>query len=240
MEPDIVAVLGQFESIRDHTRQILQFVVHGSLADYTDEEKILVEEYSDAKMQFERINGKQKFNVTLQNIEWIPSGWSQEKALLRRTEIECSKAIGFLESIATTLPKYELDKITALREELEKLSEVLPDINYERNLSEAIDEYEKGDYFASALISSRVIISALNHIPGESDEKKAKFLHDRGIIEKSRKDVHESIIKAGRLARNVFSHDIKVLPTLSEAHSLLCEAFRILEISIKVLNAEEP
>lgn len=88
------------------------------------------------------------------------------------------KAIGVLESIATPLLKDELDKLSALREELEKLSKVLPDINYERNLSEAIDEYEKGDYFASALISSRVIISAVNQIPGGSEEEKAKFLYE--------------------------------------------------------------
>ncbi|MCK4732926.1 MAG: hypothetical protein KAT65_10765 [Methanophagales archaeon] len=122
---------------------------------------------------------------------------------------------------------------------MEKLSEVLPDINYERNLSEAIDEYEKGDYFASALISSRVIIYALNQIPGKSDEEKVKFLHGKGIIEKGRKDIHESTIKAGRLARNVFSHDIKVFPTLSEAHSLLGEAIGILEKVSKVLKEEE-
>jgi hypothetical protein len=61
-------------------------------------------------------------------------------------------------------------------------------------------------------------------------------LHERGVIEKGRQDIHESIIKAGRLARNVFSHDIKVFPTLSEAHSLLGEALRILEIVIKVLE----
>ena len=122
---------------------------------------------------------------------------------------------------------------------MEKLSEVLPDINYERNLSEAIDEYEKGDYFASALISSRVIIYALNQIPGKSDEEKVNFLHEKGIIEKGRKDIHESTIKAGRLARNVFSHDIKVFPTLSEAHSLLGEAIGILEKVSKVLKEKK-
>ena len=121
---------------------------------------------------------------------------------------------------------------------MEKLSEVLPDINYKRNLSEAIDEYEKGDFLASALITSRVIIYALGQIPGESDEEKVKFLREKGIIEKGRKDVHESIIKASRRARNFFSHDIKVFPTPSEALSLLGDAIGILGIVSKVLKGE--
>jgi hypothetical protein len=162
-----------------------------------------------------------------------------ESHVLRTIDMECDKAIGVLESIATPLSKDELDKLTALRKELEKLSDVLSDINYERNLKEAIDEYEKGDYFASALISSRVIIYAVNQIPGKSDEEKVNFLREEGIIEKGRKDIHESIIKAGRLARNVFSHDIKVFPTPSEAHSLLGDAIGILERVSKVLKEKK-
>ena len=59
--------------------------------------------------------------------------------------------------------------------------------------------------------------------------QKVKFLQEREIIEKGRKDVHESIIKASRKARNFFSHDIKVFPTPSEALSLLSDAMGILE-----------
>ena len=144
-----------------------------------------------------------------------------------------------MESITTPLSKEELDKLTSLRKELEKLSEILPDINYERNLNEAIDEYEKGDFLASALITSRVIIYALGQIPGKSDEEKVKFLREKGIIEKERKDVHESIIKANRKARNFFSHDIRVFPTPSEALSLLSDAIGILGIVAKVLKEEK-
>ena len=136
------------------------------------------------------------------------------------------------------MSKDDLDKLTALREELEKLSEVLPDINYERNLKEAINEYEKGDFLASALISSRVTIYALNQIPRKSDEEKVNFLQDEGIIEKGRKDVHESIIKANRKARNFFSHDIKVFPASSDTLSLLGDAIGILKIVSKVLKEE--
>jgi len=243
MEPDIAGVLRQFESIEKHAKLIRQSIIRDSYYEPDEEVVSLVEDFKDAKTHFDMIKYKQKFDTYLRTIN-IPERMygletGEQKALLRKIDIECDKALGVLESIATPLSKDELDKLTALREELEKLSEVLPDINYERNLSEAIDEYEKGDYFASALISSRVIIYALNQIPGKSDEEKVNFLHEKGIIEKGRKDIHESIIKAGRLARNVFSHDIKVFPTLSDAHSLLGEAFKILEIVSKVLKEKK-
>ena len=245
MEPDVAGVLSQFKSIK---RQAIQ--VQQSVRDYLERRtpgyrsffdsavlNSLIEEFKDAKIHFDRIRHKQNFGVYLRNIE--TSRGASEIAISREIEVECDKAIGILENIATPLPKDELDKLSALREELEKLSELLQDIHYERNLKEAINEYEKGDYLASALISSRVIIYALNQIHGKSDEEKVKFLREKGIIEKERKDVHESIIKANRKARNFFSHDIRVFPTPSEALSLLSDAIGILGIVAKVLKEEK-
>ena len=241
MEPDVAGALSQFKSIKKHSGLLYQSI-RDPLSGPIEAVKNLAGDFKDAKMLFDMIKYKQKFGTYLRSIEtkgvyeWEPD---KQKALLRTIDIECDKAIGVLESIATPLSKGDLDKLTALRKELEKLSEELQDINYERNLKEAINEYEKGDYFASALISSRVIIYALNKIPGKSDEEKVNFLHEKGIIEKGRKDIHESIIKAGRLARNVFSHDIKVFPTPSEAHSLLGDAIGILERVSKVLKEKK-
>ena len=241
MEPEVAGVLSQFKSIKKHA-SLLRRSIRRDLAD--DEGlrlKSLVEEFKDAKAHFERIRYERKIGIiSLRSIEMHRyMGVSEQEALLREIDIECDKAIGVLGNIATALSKDELDKLSFLREELEKLSEVLPDINYKRNLSEAIDEYEKGDFLASALITSRVIIYALGQIPGESDEEKVKFLREKGIIEKGRKDVHESIIKASRKARNFFSHNIKVFPRPSEAHSLLGDAIGILEIVSKVLKEEK-
>ena len=240
MDPDIAGVLRQFGLIKRHSGMLYQSVVKADFPDlYSDEVKSIVEEFGDAKIHFESIRYKQKFGIYLQSMifsEWLKV--SELKALLRKIDIECGKAIGVLESIFTPLSKDDLDKRTALREELEELSEVLPDINYERNLNVAIDEYEKRDFLASALISSRVIIYALAQIPGKSDEEKVKFLREKGIIEKDRKDVHESIIKASRKARNFLSHDIKLFPTPSETLSLLGDAIGILERVSKVLKEE--
>jgi len=241
MEPEVAGVLSQFKSIKKHASLLRQFIRR----DLADDEvlKSLVEEFKDAKAHFERIRYERRIGIiSLRSIEMHRDMWVTEQealALLREIDIECDKAIGVLGNIATALSRDELDKLSSLVEELEKLSEVLPDINYERNLSEAIDEYEKGEYLASALISSRVIIYTLNQIPGQSDEEKVKFLREKGIIEKDRKDVHESIIKASRRARNFFSHDIKVFPTPSEALSLLGDAIGILEKASKVLRKEE-
>ena len=239
MEPEVAGVLSQFKSIKKHASLLRQFIRR----DLADDEvlKSLVEEFKDAKAHFERIRYERRIGIiSLRSIE-MPgyTRVSEQEALLREIDIECDKAIGVLESIATPLSKEELKKLTPIREELEELSEVLPDINYERNLEEAIKEYEKGDYLASALISGRVIIYALNQIPKKSDEEKVRFLREKGIIEKGRKDVHESIIKASRRARNFFSHDIKVFPTPSEALSLLGDAIGILGIVSKVLKGEE-
>lgn len=253
MEPDIAGVLKQFESIKKHANQLYQnlekainlepssinpLVVHS----YHEEVESLVEDFKNAKTLFDMIKYKQKFDTYLRYIEITERidslGSGKQKALLRKLDIECDKAIGVLESIATPLSKEELDKLTSLRKELEKLSGIL-DINYGRNFLEAINEYEKEDYLASALISSRVIIYALEQIPGKTDEVKVKFLQEREIIEKGRKDVHESIIKASRKARNFFSHDIKVFPTPSEALSLLSDAMGILEKVSKFLKEVE-
>lgn len=242
MEPDVAGILSQFKSIKKHAIQLRQSIkdpLYGPI----EEIESLVEEFKDAKTHFQRIRYKHQIDMYLRSMEVSKIskglGSDKHKAFLREVEIECEKAIGVLESIATPLSKDELDKLTSLRKELEKLSEVLPDINYGRNLEEAIEEYEKGDFLPSALISSRVIIYALNQISGKSDEDKVKFLRVKGIIEKGRKDVHESIIKASRKARNFFSHDIKVFPTPSDTLSLLGDAIGILGIVAKVLKEEK-
>ena len=152
MDPDVAGVLSQFKSIKGQAIQVQQ-----SIRDYLNRRtpgyrsffdvnvlNSLIEEFKDAKIHFDRIRYKQNFRVSLRNIK-ISRG-TNETAILREIEVECDKAIGVLESIATPLSKDELDKLSSLREELEKLSEVLPDINYGRNLEEAIDEYEKGDF----------------------------------------------------------------------------------------------
>ncbi len=241
MKRDAADVLGAFESIKSQAKQ-LRKSLRDSLFGPIEELENLVEAYKDAKLHFGGIASEQNIGVYLRDIELKGRDYSavyKQKALLSEIDVECDKAIGALESMAAPLSEDDLAKLVALKEHLEGLSEVLPDINYEINVNEAINEYERGAYLASALISGRVILYALNQIRGESAEKKAQFLRDKGLIEKDKKDVYESILNADKRARELYSYDITMFPSSSDALLLLDDAIEILEIVSNVLNAEK-
>jgi len=149
----------------------------------------------------------------------LDSSWTNEllalKGYLRKVIIGCETAIGSLEPMISPIPESDLNKLASLRKELKNASSRLSDPNYETNCTMALEECEKGHFLASALISGRVIIYALAQLPGGSTEEKIKFLTYEGRIEKTKDNVYESfILKADKKARNFFSHDIKVFPTL--------------------------
>jgi len=239
MKRDAAEVLGAFESIKSQAKQ-LRKSLRDSLFGPIEELENLVEAYKDAKLHFGWIASEQNIGVYLRDIELKGRDYSavyKQKALLSEIDVECDKAIGALESMAAPLSGDDLDKLAALKEHLEGLSEVLPDINYEINVNEAINEYERGAYLASALISGRVILYALNQIRGESTEKKARFLRDKGLIEQDKKDVYESILNADKRARDLYSYDITMFPSSSDALLLLGDAIEILEIVSNVSEA---
>ncbi len=241
MKRDAAEVLGAFESIKSQAKQ-LRKSLRDSLFGPIEELENLVEAYKDAKLHFGGIASEQNIGVYLRDIELKGRDYSavyKQKALLSEIDVECDKAIGALESMAAPLSGDDLDKLAALKEHLEGLSEVLPDINYEINVNEAINEYERGAYLASALISGRVILYALNQIRGESAEKKAQFLREKGLIEQDKKDVYESILNADKRARDLYSYDLSIFPSAFDALSLLDDAIGILEIVSNVLNAEK-
>jgi len=241
MKRDAVEVLRQFESIKSQAKQLRQSI-RDSLSGPVEELKSLVEAYKDAKLHFGGIASEQNINVYLRDIEIKGRDYSavyKQKALSREIDVECDKAIDILENMAAPLSKDDLERLAALREQLETLSEVLPDINYELNVNEALNEYERGAYLASALISGRVILYALNQIRGESAEKKVRFLHEKGIIEEGGKEVYESILNADRRARNLFSFDLSIFPSSSDALLLLGDAIEILEIVSNVSEVEK-
>ncbi len=241
MKRDAVEVSRQFESVKSQAKQLRQSI-RDSLSGPVEELKSLVEAYKDAKLHFGGIASEQNINVYLRDIEIKGRDYSavyKQKALSREIDVECDKAIDILGNVAAPLSKDDLERLAALREQLETLSEVLPEINYEINVNEALNEYERGAYLASALISGRVILYALNQIRGESAEKKVQFLREKGVIGTSGKDVDESILNADRRARNLFSFDLSVFPSSSDALLLLGDGIGILEIVSNVLNAEK-
>lgn len=242
MKRDAAEVSRQFESVKSQAKQLRQSI-RDSLSGPVEELKSLVEAYKDAKLHFGGIASEQNINVYLRDIEVKGRDYSavyKQKALSREIDVECDKAIDILENMAAPLSKDDLESLAALKGQLETLSEVLPDINYEINVNEALNEYERGAYLASALISGRVILYTLNQIRGESAEKKVRFLREKGIIEKGGKEeVYESILNADKRARDLFSFDLSVYPSSSDALLLLGDAIGILEIVSNVLNAEK-
>ena len=235
-------VLREFEAIKGQAN-LLRQSLKDSLFGPSEELENLVEKYKDAKMHFGGVAYERDIGVYLLDIELKGRDYSavyKQKALLGEIGVECDKAIEALKSSTVApLSADDLEKLMALEERFETVSEALSDINYEINLREAITEYERGAYLASALIASRVILHALDKIRGESAEDKVQFLREKGIIgEGNGRDVHESLIKANSMARNLFSYDITAFPSSSDALSLLGDAVAILEIVSRVGNVE--
>ncbi|TES83913.1 MAG: hypothetical protein E3J91_00785 [Hadesarchaea archaeon] len=166
---------------------------------------------------------------------------------VQEAHIECVSLVrrimkGVLKSQEITSPTVDpfikrteinADKLGKLRSEIASVVTKL-DVNYEKNLSEAINEYEKGHYLASALITGRVIIYILAQVEGKTDEEKIKFLQDNKIIKRDRKDVKEFIIKASKKARHFLAHDINIFADPSDALGMLGDSVKLLGIFAKL------
>jgi len=127
------------------------------------------------------------------------------------------------------LSKDQMGELRSLKEESQKVE----DIELQKNLLKAIEEYEQTHYLASALIASRVIIHILEKIPGKKDEEKLDNLFQQGLIPE-KKDFKSSILRACRLARNAFSHRISIFPDPDEALSILANSVTLSKLATKL------
>lgn len=252
MEPKAAGLLRKFESIKDHAREI-----HGSLHAF-ESTRIRAQSYMVPKYEvIDEINKLEKSKVketqmlldeyqrSLSDIRSIlkktpqrfssPSTVEETKGTLRQIAIECDNVVGALRSLITPISPEDADKLSKLRSEIANVTTKL-DINYERNLNEAINEYEKGHYLASALITGRVTIYIHEQFDGKTDEEKIKFLQNKNIIEKSREGeaVKAFIIKASKKARNIFSHKIDRYAEPSDAIGMLGDSVKLLGIIAKL------
>ena len=219
MEPEVSGLLSQFSAIK-------RFAQTPSSSEDIEVVRNLIAEYEEARNQFDKLKDEMKLKGDLRQVFEI-SIRIQRKAILQSIIIQCEKAIGVLESIRTPLPKAEADRLLSIREELGKLSGRLPNIFFEKNLVEAIKEYEQQSFLASTLIAGRVVIYALDQITGNTIKEKFETLQGKGLVEKGRSDVEEAILKANKKARNFFSHNITITPTSSDALSLIGDAVKI-------------
>lgn len=115
----------------------------------------------------------------------------------------------------------------------------LPNIYFEKNIDEAIRECEQGHFLASVLISGRIIRYILDQIPGKDIEDKIETLREKGVINKERKDIRESVIKAARMARDFSVHNIEIMPQSPDALSLLGDAVNILKLYIQFYKTSQ-
>lgn len=249
MKPKAAGLLMKFESIKTHARDVLSSLksfekirleaqqtllpykiieeVESLEWDKVKETQMILDEYLRSSSDVHNVLG-----MTLQHLS-PPSKVGDAKGTLRQIFIECDNVIGALRSLAIPLSPEDMDKLSKLRSEIANVVTKL-DVNYEKNLNEAIDEYEKGHNLASTLIAGRVIVYVLDQIEGKTEEEKIKFLQDKGVIQRNRKDIREFIIKASKKARHFLAHDINIFADSSDALSILGDSVKLLGIFAKL------
>ena len=169
--------------------------------------------------------------------------------LLNSLIIECKKALGLIKSsMRYSLSDIERDKINSIRKQvnLMNLSALV-----EKNVREAINNFEIGNFLACSMITSRVINYTINKFPVEylpdkkdfikkgSVEEKIKFLINNKIIKKEQKDQKLRTIKYIKNARDFLVHDLNISPDASDAMSLLGDCLDILKIKKEVDSFKE-
>jgi hypothetical protein len=246
MEPKAVGLLRKIESVKNRAQIVYK--------DLDALDALLIKAYSVSSSSIVPImeNKSNKFietkmildeyrnlsrdvsEITKKGLPYIPdlSKMEEAKGVLHRIIIECDGLIGILNAYVTPMSAEDADKLNKLRSEVSDVTATL-DINFEKNIIEAINECEKGHHLASALITARVINYALDQISGQTIEDKIKFLQNQNIIKKSEKGrtaEEEFIMKASKKARNIFSHDIKIFASPSDSLGMLGDCIRLLKM----------
>lgn len=241
MDEDVKGLIGHFRQIELHASNLLgllQNIDSSTHATRSEVDSILAE-YSDARINFERIRQAKKLQGTLRHISPrefrdrlgnVGVGVGELMGALREVMMQCGKALATLNSLVAPLSEQEVDKLNQIRDELKKLPSLPSSDSYLENLEAAITEYELGHHLASALISSRVVVYSLSKVPGKEDNDRIKYLEERGVIPKERSDVTQGIVKASRRSRNFLSHDIQISATPKDSLALIGDAVKITEM----------
>jgi hypothetical protein len=224
-------VMREFESIKHQANRLRQSL-RDSLFGSSEELKNLVEAYKDAKLHFGRIVSEQEIGVYLRDVELKGRDYSavyKQKALFKEIDGECDRAIGVLESMVSPFSKEELERLTALKQHLKTLRGSF-EVSYDYHLGEALSEYERGAYLASALIASRVILYALHQQFGAPLAEKLQSAQVKERKGKPETAGSEVLLAAYQNAKNFFSYDLTIVPSSAETLALLSEAFDIVEL----------
>lgn len=148
-------------------------------------------------------------------------------------------AIGYLDRFRIGVSEEVRNKLSQLRLDVEKFYQY--DYYVAKHLEEAVNECEEGHNLAAGLIAGKCIVYMLEQLKSvvgvdKGDEEIAKRLCDKlNIRDEDRRHVMSSVIKAGRIARNIFTHDIRKMPEAEEALSLIVDAVWIAKYYIQLI-----
>ena len=185
----------------------------------------IIRNYDDIRSQYySLITDEPKPHLTL-----IPKKKMSYAGVLEVIINNCTKAIGYIDSLLMQLTPEEIDKLESLRREIAWLESERPDLH--RHIIEAIELHANGYYIGSTLISAKIICYVIEKIPGKNDEEKADFLVEKGLIDS---DLRPWFIRGVKRARNFFTHKIYAIPEVHESLELLSNAIEAIKILVKI------
>jgi len=165
------------------------------------------------------------FDVTLEKIRENRTLFGAEPRLLKL--ILASTNILAIIKQDIILPEKTQNKLDSLSDEINNLRGKIPEDLY-INLVHSKETFEKGCLLGSSLISGKIIRVCLDKVNGKDINEKIESLKKIDLdIDKGGKD---SLIKANHFARNLWSHDLSIIPTPSETISHLGESVKISKI----------
>ncbi len=210
----------------------------------------LIESYNRARGDFLKLEDKFDCALSIQSIQ-VPDkrATAEDKYkeiiynLLHCCDIEIVKIIGVLkEIIQIKLTQVDTDRLNHLKDQLTGME---LDSNYEKNIMKAIELAERGEFLASAMVTGRVIVYQTAQIksPPEDvieDNKKTKhpleyldlcikYYTEQGIISKPRADI-KSLLKYGKEARNLLSHDLSIERNIADCLAILSSCIPLLSL----------
>jgi len=146
---------------------------------------------------------------------------------LKSITMELNRAAAALRSILSNLPPEKELELKRLKESANQIVADLPN-DFEVNINEAIGTLESGKYLGAALTAARIISYVLDQIDGPSIDEKVKTLKRAGLVQEESEA--KAVVKADKLARNYYSHDLKAMPSVENALELVSAAVRIIKV----------
>ena len=236
VESQASIIFEQAKKLQNTALQVRQKQGLTSYAEILNQINVLIDEYNLLADKMNQILAQEGIDETLKPTKKINYNWDQmkEDGVVYSTESKLlhlifgsAKILSFLRE-GVALPEQTINKLSSINKELEEIKEELP-YNVYTNLKESKDEFERGGFLGSSLVSGKTIRVCLDKITGKDINQKIENLKKLDLVRD--KDGVDSLIKANHYGRNLTSHDLDIFPTSSEAISYLGEAIKIAKLS---------